>query len=94
MTPLALPARIPFTMLGSVRLVKYPVVAVSAVELAYGNVLAIEVEVAMKNEAVGVEVEVTVPELLTHRSELAMPASESAPVLSIVVVALPPKYAF
>src|SRR3989344_2813508 len=68
-------------------------VAVSAVDDAYGNVLATLVEVAMKYGAVGVEVDVMVPELLTHSSELAMPASESAPAESKVLVALPPKYA-
>ena len=36
----------------------------------------------------------SVPLPLTHSRELAMPASESAPVLSKVEVALAPKYAF
>ena len=74
-------------------LVEKRLVAVSAVDDAYGNVLAMLVDVAMKYGAVGVEVAATVPLALTQRSEFEMLASESAPAESNVEVALAPKYA-
>src|SRR3989338_7031351 len=66
---------------------------VSAVELAYGKVLACDVDVAMKYAAVGVVVAATVPLALTHSRELERLASEGAPAESKVGVALAPKYA-
>ena len=73
---------------------KYPVpLAVSAVVDAYGKVDAIEVEVAMKYSAVGVEVATTALLPFVARREFVIPASVSAPVLENDEVAVAPKYA-
>src|SRR3990167_10390454 len=97
--PVALVYKVPDGALEIVRFVvlaepKYPVPeTVSAVLLAYGNVLACDVDVAMKYAAVGVEVAATVPLELTHSKELERFASERLPAVSKEEVAVAPKYA-
>lgn len=73
---------------------KYPVPETeSAVEDAYGKMLACDVDVALKYCAVGVVVAPTTPLAFTARIELARPVSVSAPVEEKLEVAVPPKYA-
>src|SRR3989344_4452494 len=66
---------------------------VSAVEEAYGNCDATEVDVAMKYCAVGVVVAPTTPLALAEMSAFDMPARVRVPAESKLEVALPPKYA-
>ena len=80
-----------------VDVVKKPVVAVMAVDDAYGNVEASVVDVAMKYCAVGVVVATTTPLPFAVRIEfviefnVSVPARASAPALEKVEVAEPPK---
>jgi len=66
---------------------------VTAVDDAYGNVDATDVEVAMKYWAVGVVVATTPPLAFPERIEFVMPANVSAPVDEKLEVAVAPKYA-
>ena len=73
---------------------KYPVPeAVIAVDDAYGNLDAREVEVAMKYSAVGVEVATTALLPFVARREFVIPARVSVPVEEKLEVAVAPKYA-
>ena len=62
-----------------------------AVVEAYGNVEAIEVEVAMKYWAVGVVVAPRTPELFAATSELVIPVRVRAPVEEKLEVPVAPK---
>jgi hypothetical protein len=61
---------------------KYPVpLTVNAVELAYGNTEAVA-PVAMKEDAVGVEVAVSLPALSVDSSVLVTPGSQRVPIVA------------
>jgi hypothetical protein len=61
---------------------KYPVpLTVNAVELAYGNTEA-DAPVAMKEDAVGVEVAVSLPALSADNSALVTPGSQRVPIVA------------